>query len=378
MYRRLISISFIVQLSFLMGAHAQYKYSGNFIINGNISQIAKNGTVYLEYSNNYAQKRDSAKIRNGLFVLKGRIDEPKKCLMYLRERGGKSNSDNLFQFYLQPSVCRLMAKKRLCDATIKGSQVNDDKLLYESMTKKLYDVLGDLYPKYYQVLNKDKAEEHNLSIKVDSVANLIAQRQEEFVKSHPGSPYSLDVLWLYFNLPTAKATKVHSFYDYIDPRVKALDFGKQLGERHAAIVNSELGKTAKNFTLARDDGSMFSLSDLKGKYVYIDFWASYCPSCIRQLPFIRSLYDKYKNKNLVVLLISVDPLTNKEEWLKAIQKYQVGSFINLVDFDRKVTGSLFDIPSIPVNYLIDSDGKIIGHNLSHFCLEDILETIPNK
>ncbi|MBF0553022.1 MAG: TlpA family protein disulfide reductase [Nitrospirae bacterium] len=117
-----------------------------------------------------------------------------------------------------------------------------------------------------------------------------------------------------------------------------------------------IGKAAPDFTLKTLDGKDFSLSTLKGKTILINFWATWCPPCVEELPSMNKLYLRYKQKGFEVVAISLDSSTAKVK--KYIAKNPL-NFIVLLDPDKRVAKKLYKVSAQPTSYLISGEGKVV-------------------
>lgn len=145
------------------------------------------------------------------------------------------------------------------------------------------------------------------------------------------------------DLPSSKHTK--SFVEFVE-RNKELN----------------IGSPAPDFTAATPDGNWVKLSDLKGKYVLLDFWASWCGPCRQENPNVVKLYNAYKDKNFTILSYSLDE--NKADWTKAIAKDGLTwtHVSELRKWESKIV-PLYKLEGIPATFLLDKEGKIIAKNL---------------
>ena len=123
-----------------------------------------------------------------------------------------------------------------------------------------------------------------------------------------------------------------------------------------------VGSQAPDFSMADASGKQIALSSFKGKYVLIDFWASWCGPCRGENPNVVANYNKFKNKNFTVLGVSLDE--DKTKWLEAIKKDKL-SWAHVSDLKGWNSASvpLFGFDGIPYNVLIDPTGKIIATEL---------------
>jgi len=151
------------------------------------------------------------------------------------------------------------------------------------------------------------------------------------------------------------------------------------GTLSAQIYGVKAGDIAPEIALPSPDGTIYRLSELKGYYVLLDFWASWCKPCRYKNPQIVNLYRKFQNakfkdsKGFTVFSVSLDK--NKNKWIKAIEedglswKYHVSD----LKFWRSEAARTYDVRGIPANALIGPDGKIIGTNLTIQEIESLLE-----
>ncbi|MDR2284378.1 MAG: AhpC/TSA family protein [Sphingobacterium sp.] len=154
------------------------------------------------------------------------------------------------------------------------------------------------------------------------------------------------------NLSTARA---EDYYNRLSEKSKATEEGKTLYAKIQGLKNAYVGAMVKSFELPDKEGKMQSFDQYKGKYVLLDFWASWCSPCRASFPRIREVYGKLKGKNFEIVNISIDQ--NKAAWEKAVVE-EANPWPQLYD-DRKVSYEFFNVSAVPTSYLIDPTGKII-------------------
>jgi thiol-disulfide isomerase/thioredoxin len=142
----------------------------------------------------------------------------------------------------------------------------------------------------------------------------------------------------------------------------------------AASAHPLLNQQAPEISLPDENGQPFKLSSLKGKYVLVDFWASWCGPCRRENPNVVAAYKKFSNKNFTILGVSLDD--DKEAWLAAVKADQLTwkHVSDLKKWESSMVG-LYQFEGIPFNVLVDPQGKVIATDLRGEDLEKKLAEV---
>ncbi len=186
---------------------------------------------------------------------------------------------------------------------------------------------------------------------------------KKFAESHTKSLPGLEALKsMAGSVPDYAAIKPQ--FDKLAAVVKSSPDGKAYGELLEKVKAVSIGATAPEFTQNDPEGNPIALSSFRGKYVLIDFWASWCGPCRAENPHVVKAYNEYKDKNFTILGVSLDQPNAKDKWLKAIADDGLTwPQVSDLKFWKNEAAALYAVRAIPQNFLLDPEGKIIAKNL---------------
>ena len=317
---------------------------------------------------------DSAVVAaDGTFVLRGKVDK-KQCAMIASAKYGfraifldgtplkfTINTDGYS--YKNPSAPYVLEKE------------TKDHLAAQAMMQ----FWGDDYIRNFSLgglgLSLKRAETKEKQDSIAAEIKQVEQAQQDQMNAFLQQYNDSDVApyFIVMNmLRMMSLEQISSFYDRFTDRVKQTEKGKEIGERIALLKKLAPGSSAPEFELTTPDGKNLALKDLRGHIVLIDFWASWCGPCIDEMPNVKALYEKYHDRGLEIVGVSMD--NNKAKWEGAIERaglvwHHVSS---LKGMNRCPVAKLYQVVAIPKLYIVGKDGKIIAKDLRG---EDLREKI---
>jgi peroxiredoxin len=265
---------------------------------------------------------------------------------------------------------------------------------------KITGMQKDRFTIYFQIdslkkNNGDSVLVQDLSTKQQQITNEEKTYTQETIQQSTNSSLSLFILSTYQGMARDPNFRVNGFTDQ-EVVVLLSDVLNKFPERTdiAGIRNSMeagiqkaiadapkptwIGRQAPEISLPDTKGRTVKLSSFRGKYVLVDFWASWCGPCRRENPNVVDAYNQFKNKNFTILGVSLDRPGQKENWIKAIQEDKLTwTHISDLKFWQSEVVPLYQVSSIPFNVLVDPDGKVIAENLRGSALEQKLQQVLN-
>lgn len=345
-------------------AQEQEQKTDGWVIQGFLDGNYKADKVYLveeEYINGPSKIIDSAKVVDNRYEFKGpRVDVPK---MYFIKSADPNCISPITPVFIENGVIRVRANADFfLNREVSGTVNNDLFSLYNAATEYGVDSIRRVFV-IDRMIHPDKdwetqTKEYNARTDFLNSRNLSVQKNMvETYKDQVFAPFM--IYWeMKANL---SLDELKAWRQKIDPKLNNHPYTKQLDE-YIRLAAFGVGSVMPNFTLKTPDGKDISLTDFKGKYVLVDFWASWCGPCLREMPNVVKLYKECKGKNFEIFGVSLD--NKKDAWEKAIKangmKWPQGS-------DLKGWGSeparLCNVSAIPFTVLIDPEGEVIAIDL---------------
>ena len=198
----------------------------------------------------------------------------------------------------------------------------------------------------------------------------------DFVKAHPDALISALILEKIIASKALPFDEVQSLYKALSPEVKNSKPGKRMEKELEKAKTTAIGTTAPEFSGPTPNGEQLALNDVKGKLTLIDFWAAWCKPCRMENPNIVSVYEKYKDKGLNVVGVSLD--RKKEDWIKAIESDGLSwNHVSHLQYFNDPIAQMYQVNAIPAAFLLDENGVIVAKNLRGPALEQKVAELLN-
>ena len=337
-----------------------------FSIAGKLGDAANDKMVVLSYVNKEGKNaKDSALVKKGKFTLNGTTAYGNKAYLSLvpvqKDSTKKRTQPDYQQFYLEKGNYKVVSADSLSKATITGTKVQSDYLEFNTKTNALLTQWQQITQRFQKAMaKKDSFEMKAIQAEARPLHAKLEATLDSFIYSHPDSYVSLDLV-ADNKTSVIDPETFDPFYKALSPRVLNSFTGKRITEKYEKAKQTFVGK-AFDFTQEDVAGNPFKLSSLRGKYVLVDFWASWCGPCRAENPNLLKAYQELKDKNFEIVSISLDE--NKNAWLKAVEKDALPwkQVSDLKGWKNEVAIK-YGVTAVPQNLLINPEGVIVAKNL---------------
>ncbi|UKJ06564.1 TlpA disulfide reductase family protein [Solitalea lacus] len=375
-------------IAILLTAVSSYgQFAGSFQIKGSVSGIADVDKIVLRYRTANGLKSDTVKPIEGKYSFAGQITEPQLTwinILHAPNEYGRvkyPKKGEMTELYINPGEIVLQSIGQFANMQASGSGAKWQKdYVYLAKQQQLTKDSGQTMVHDYreaslrlqakpQPVGYTAADREKDSIQVKKIDNeyiLLSKHLNEnilipYIRKNPGSPLSLWVLKIYAGDRVDDYQTVKALYESLSNDVKQMPLAKPFTRLLDIASKTASDVVAPVFSLPDTTNTMVSLESFRGKYVLVDFWASWCGPCRAENPHVRKLYEQYKDKGFTILSVSIDSKSQVKAWKKAIVDDKL-SWPQVVTTDGAVA-NLYHVNSVPQNFLINPEGKIIAKNL---------------
>ena len=332
--------------------------------NCNIKGNLKNAPdTLLVFTNPRSMKCDTVLTHNGNFNFNVNVAEP--TIIYAYSPGSLRRQENLgFQLIAVPGESCVLS------GDIKGDFITDGSKFYKeyNMASKALDESSKPFIELAENLEKRmQAGESQEVIRKEYHEKMPAMREERinkllaFIKANPRSEGSVAIIPQLGDLAKMKEAVALLSKEVREGRMKSIyqtainQLEEQAKAESMAAAKQAAGVMAPDFTLNDPSGKPLSLSSLRGKYVVLDFWGTWCSWCIRGIPKMKEYYNKYKNH---IEFLSIDCNESKERWLAGLKKHQM-PWLHVYNPDNSNVLTDYAIQGFPTKIIVGPDGKIV-------------------
>ncbi len=356
----------IILLVFLAACQSN---STSYKVSGTISGL-DSGIVYLVKAQaGNALTVDTAKLEDGQFSFSGEALKPELHYLRLNER------DYFAQFFLENKKIEVEAyKDSLRSSVVTGSSETDIFNIYLDELEILsnqFRGFQEEYSKAMQTGNQDEID--RIKIDLEATKENMKVFSKNFVKENSTSVVAPFIVLSQLT-QQLQYEDLKELMDLFPVELNESIYMDELKKIVDKMATSSIGAEAPGFTMNDTEGNPVSLSSFRGKYLLIDFWASWCGPCRQENPNVVKIYNQYKDKGFEILGVSLDK--DKAAWLKAIEDDKLTwKHVSDLKFRQNEVARLYGVSSIPHTILLDPEGKIAGKNLRGKQLEDKLKEL---
>jgi thiol-disulfide isomerase/thioredoxin len=358
-----------------------------FVVNGQIKGLTSDTVYLMKLSQNSMIQVDKQAVdSDGKFTFEGSIDKPQ----YYSVRFNGEHSVTLILDNEKFSFTADASKPEY-DLQISGSKTNEDLLTYSNHFSIMMKQRKDLEQRYMRLTSSEPQNQDSIRAVFDQLSG-IENKRDQFTQHFIDSIFPSKAI--FFIIPVLNSEPYLDYQTELSKRLLAAypnlpmakEYAESMSNIHAQRAEQaereknnpiQIGKVAPDISLPTPDGEVLSLKDLRGNYVLLDFWASWCGPCRVENPNVVKTFKKYKNKNFKVFGVSLD--SSKDGWVKAIKKddleHEGWYHVSDLQYWQSSVVATYQIQGIPFTLLLDPEGKIIAKNLRGSALGNELKKV---
>ncbi|MEC8536619.1 MAG: TlpA disulfide reductase family protein [Bacteroidota bacterium] len=365
------SILFLILLIF--GCESKNSSVKEYVIKGQAEGIYNGVRVYLKTIDGDQNSRvtDTAIVVNELFEFKGTIEAPQMRILTVNGIAGQT------ALVLEPGETQaVIYKDSIYKSIAKGGDNNRVFTDYKKGYQLIIDRISRLQ-KEYMLSKDDPVAVNEIQKRNKSMRSELKDYGLNFIKSNSGSDFSLILLDVITEQKGFNAALAQEVFKNMPIDLLKKPYNKNLTQKISFKIQNEINKVditvgvkAPDFTAPNPEGKMLTLNKILGEVTILDFWASWCKPCRVENPNFVRIFNKYHEKGLEIISVSLDREGQKSAWVSAIEKDNLDWYnVSNLKFWQDPIAQLYNISSIPATFVLDSEGKILATRLRGEALE---------
>ena len=349
--------------------------SSTYKLEGNADGLADGTQIFVSkvLKNNQSEVIDTLIVKNNSF--NGKYSKNNELSIHYIQVERRKGS--VLFFPENTDLKATLFKDSIQSSFVTGSHQNDS---YKMYSEKIRDYSSQK-KKNIELFKVARLEQDNMLASDLQKENIALDNQEkeykkQFIKENNNAIFSVLLLTEMLSRKDISPAEASVISSKFSPKITATQSSNNLQILINTMKKADVGGIAPNFTAPTPNGNMLSLNEVLGKYTIIDFWASWCRPCRRENPNVVKVYNKYHDKGLNIISVSLDKEGQKDRWIKAIADDKLNwHHVSNLKFWSDPIAKTYNVRSIPATFLLDENGNIIAKNLRGPALETKIKSL---